>query len=529
MELVIAKKTDNDIVVSNIYSGCIGGFYDFDLSIKEFLLLHMPELENEILEDKKSTRCEFGYLEEEVEECYSVIDCIINKMGSVEEFLTCFDKLSIIIEDIDVLENIVEIIDGINIPIVLNLSVLPEDYVLDNIEKIDLLIKEKHKAKVSYLIKQCLGEAETNDEDNSYTAEEVITVLNFVKEKTDEVKNLNLSPLEQVMFIYDYVKDRYYNYSDDDTYLQSRDVAKVIIGDKIVCLGFATLFKSLLDNLGFDNHIIVLNEVNNESRGHARNRVIINDSKYNLNHILYFDATWDCKHSNSNIIDEDRYNYFGRTKLQFFLKEHSKLKVDEMYPFYLLKDDNNYGFIYKNIPYTLMEVRRMFNRINWEEYFINSDITVENLEKIIFLMTNELKGLVYLSQDYEFCLYIYKECCRMLNRKIPNDVFLRCLYTVRRVENNLYPDKYSSDKDKLLDIYCNWTMENVTDEKKHLFLDGFGFGNTLKAKLDGFEEVDLDDSRNMLLDVFKGLSSSVNNSNIDKSISVKEVVKILKK
>ena len=79
-----------------------------------------------------------------------------------------FEKIEIEIQNIEDIEKINKMISGIEIPIVINISKIPEDYVLENIDEIDENLKKHHKTKITYKISQCLTDNEAHFEDNSY-------------------------------------------------------------------------------------------------------------------------------------------------------------------------------------------------------------------------------------------------------------------------------------------------------------------------------------------------------------------------
>jgi len=531
MKLNILKAENEITAVSMVSLGYINVLYDFDMPVKILFDKIKSQLENSLLEDKKDINSDCDICDEEKLSYFNIINDIINKIDNKDEFFKCFEKIEITVEDVDTLENIYKIINDIKIPIVLNVCFISEDYILKNLGRIDSVLKNTHRTKISYVINQCLTDNEAHYEDNSYTFEEVMLVLTSIRKITGLIKKFDLSPLEQVMFIYDYVKDRYYNASsDDESYIESRDVAKILASDKIVCLGFATLFKSLLDNLGIANDIVMLSDVNNNRSGHSRNMVVISDSKYNLDHILYFDVTWDCKR-NDNLIDEDKYEYFGRERIYFVKRENGLLNEYGMLP-YCLRKDNDYSFLFNSdcsVSKKLIQIRRLFRKINWKEYIINNDISKENIEKFEYMMSDDLRAVCVLADDHDFCIFAYKECCKMMNRKITDDTFFKCLYTVRRVENYLNPDKYSFNQDVLMDIYYNRTIPKATDEQKFLFGTLMGYDRCLIKIIDEIDEMDKENNRKILLDRLVILNDNINASEIDSSVLVKDAIKLLKK
>lgn len=512
---------------SFISNGYMNYLYSFDSPIKKTLSKNIKLFEPEILNDINSINSDNDISEEDKKNFLIQLDNIKNKLnGSIDEWLACFDKIIIEVNNITLLENIDKIIADIKIPIVLNLKLIPEDYLIDNIERIDKILKENN-FKVSYLIKQCLNEYDAHYEDNSYSMEDVLLVLTSVRNLTSVIKEFNLSPFEQVMYAYDIVKDRTYIASNEnDSYLESRDMAKILKSDKIVCLGFAALFNSLLDKLNIDNNIVFLEGVRS-NQGHARNLVVIKDPKYNLNNIMYFDATWDSKKQENNIIDENRYENFARERTYFLIKDDKKLIEESSLPFFLRKD-KDYSFLNKEILSNLFKIKRVFKRIDWKKYFSNIEISDSNLMKVKALMNDDIRYFSIFSNDFEFCEFMYKECCKMLNKELKEDIFLRSLYTVRRVENYLNPEKYSLNTDEIINTYFERYMPNQTDEDK-LLCKIFGLDNNLKQKIKKIEESDLKESRDKLVTILKNLNTNIQTINLDENVTINEVIKIKKK
>ena len=79
--------------------------------------------------------------------------------------------------------------------------------------------------------------------------DDMITTLNFIGGIINKIKKMNLSPLEQVMFVYDFVRDREYKMPKSvNLYYQSYDVNQTILSDRIICLGFANLFNAFFNS-----------------------------------------------------------------------------------------------------------------------------------------------------------------------------------------------------------------------------------------------------------------------------------------
>lgn len=131
-----------------------------------------------------------------------------------------------------------------------------------------------------------------------------------------EIKKYNLSPLEQVMYVYDEVKKR--EYKDCEDKLLSRDLDKVINGTNIVCVGYSNMFNAVLKSLNINATALI-----SDKKHHQRSLIYLKDDKYKIDGLYVFDPTWDSKKNDQYI---DNYKYFGLT-----LEEAERTAPTELY------------------------------------------------------------------------------------------------------------------------------------------------------------------------------------------------------
>ncbi len=138
----------------------------------------------------------------------------------------------------------------------------------------------------------------------------------IVNSVVDEINRYSLSDLEKVMYVYDTVKYRLYE-DDTDNINNSRDLDKVLTGNKIVCMGYSNLFNAILYSLNI--RVIPATDLNIR---HQRSIAYIKDSKYNIDGLYVFDPTWDKRTSIDDTGYIDRYDYFlmpiERSKKSFY-------------------------------------------------------------------------------------------------------------------------------------------------------------------------------------------------------------------
>lgn len=118
------------------------------------------------------------------------------------------------------------------------------------------------------------------------------------------VTDANLSPVEQVAYIYDILKTWHYQEHSEDKQ-RSRTLHGIIADGTIVCVGYATFVETLLTELGQKAISITptIPTQDNPYAGHQRNMVRIDDDKYNIHGVYVLDATWDSDKSIS-VIEE---------------------------------------------------------------------------------------------------------------------------------------------------------------------------------------------------------------------------------
>ena len=115
--------------------------------------------------------------------------------------------------------------------------------------------------------------------------ESLEVVFDFAK-KLDDGK---LSPLEKLMFLYDYLKTRIYK--EDKNY--------------------SNLFSAIANLIGISTYVKTYINMLNKYDCHATVVSYINDDKYNFHSFLEFDPTWDSRNSEKDVGFVSKYYWFG--------------------------------------------------------------------------------------------------------------------------------------------------------------------------------------------------------------------------
>ena len=266
----------------------------------------------------------------------------------------------------------------------------------------------------------------------------------------EQVKKSNLSPLEQVMFVYDIAKSRVYK-KNENNYDESCNLHSVVKGDYIVCSGYSNYIEFVLNQLGFKVSSKVFSYETRQIL-HQRNMVYINDEKYGIDNIFLFDATYDSK-KNDNYLDN--YKFFAKP-CNFFKqkKEH-----------YYNDCDMVFEYEYEELESKLSNIREYAR---------------------IFLSVNQIMNA---NQNFEFnnkekLLEDLKELKKISNSGITKKQFIECLYNVRKFqyEIGMIKKKYTiSDYEKAL---INRYGENYLMSKEEKMLNMiFGAKKTDKSIL----------------------------------------------
>ena len=128
----------------------------------------------------------------------------------------------------------------------------------------------------------------------------------------DYIKEGQFTPFEAATFIHQYITTQF-AYKENEDYLYSpRSLVGVLTSDDIVCVGYASLTKAIIDRLNMPGLQCstfaskITSSIDNEAvegidkgvpSGHMQNLVIINDPSYDINGRYITDACWDSKNA----------------------------------------------------------------------------------------------------------------------------------------------------------------------------------------------------------------------------------------
>lgn len=288
-----------------------------------------------------------------------------------------------------------------------------------------------------------------------------------------DVERFNFSPLEKIMYLYDVVRDRVYlDVGENEDKRISRDLSSSLLGNRIVCVGYAKIFMTLLNKLGIKCREEIFNSVNNDG-GHARCEVYIEDSKYNVDGVYYFDPTWDCKKNEKNNNYLYSYRYFALTKSM--MDEMDKGKFFQ----------SKFACFSKNIVSIVKDKVEKDGFENMDRDLVD---TINHMAKVIndkHLI--DIIGLHPLAPesfkpDKNKVMSELNKLVKYFDKPLSADILLKILYNVRKNQYYMDSEKYFFGLNEFYDIVLNSKWEFKKTEFT-LLLELLGVaGKELKKK-----------------------------------------------
>lgn len=324
---------------------------------------------------------------------------------------------------------------------------------------------------------------ELNEHDKYIPYETYLATINKMDQFINNIELLNLSPIEKIMYVYDIVRDRVYKKeSKDESKGLSRDFSSALLGENIVCEGYANIFNKFLNKLGIDARMVKLQE-RGKDVGHARSMIYVKDDKYDIDGIYYFDPTWDSRKiiNGNNYLNSYKFFALTRNDMCKYDKEYEYDFIEEAVPVEtddLARDLCNIEDIIeenglRSIPEKLLKAGNHYSAIINGRPIMNS----------CFL--NPILPEKFLPDKDEVIDDLYSVIGK-IDTKIPAEKLIKILYNVRKMEYYINPEKYKFDIDAIFSvyIYSNWLFDDdyISKEEK-LYRSLFGNDNRLSNKI----------------------------------------------
>lgn len=283
--------------------------------------------------------------------------------------------------------------------------------------------------------------------------------VNAIDNLVDKVSRYNYSPLEQLILAYDLIRDRFYVKEDDsEDYSVSRDLTSSLLGNKIVCVGFANIFDAVCRKLNIQSTIFLLNNRKDTSTGHARNMIFLQDEKYGIEGLYFFDPTFDCKKdSNNNFLFS--YRYFAKDYIEMNeLSRYTYIPKD-----FKLFDEDYFDLLMDKCEKLTGDLALAFRLL--------TDFRINTLLKFVGRETIEPLDSEYEPVNIVDAAYDIK--C-LAENSIGAEKFLKALYTVRKNQYYEEPSKYMFDVQTLTKIITN-SRFRADDSTELSLLAAMGF------------------------------------------------------
>lgn len=165
--------------------------------------------------------------------------------------------------------------------------------------KLNFAKLEKNRFKALFI------EGEDEEEYQGYTLEETLSASKKISHWVSEINGAmvggrGLSPLEKFVYAYELVTKFIHNKGSEsnDSPMDSRNLVKILNGDKIVCIGYASMLAELCKRVGIPCLVQLVIDGDGEKEGystinHASCKVYLNDPVYGYEGIVNADASKD--------------------------------------------------------------------------------------------------------------------------------------------------------------------------------------------------------------------------------------------
>ena len=250
----------------------------------------------------------------------------------------------------------------------------------------------------------------------------------------DSIKSLKLSNLENIILVGDLIREKPYKGTNKIDICASRDVYSVLYTDNVVCLGYSVLYRAFLRELGINSEYVSTGE-------HAYSEIYVNDSKYDVNSLLFSDLTLDAK---IDKIDRTPHDYLYR--YGNFLKTFDYFKR-------IYKVNRTYGVFYKhNLKFGVSSILEALD--NKDLYFMDRYNCIGILKRFLNMVCNiDCYGDEV--QEETIINLATKNSDKIDNAassELELETFLKALSEVRYIENYCDPEKYIFN--------LNWIFNN---------------------------------------------------------------------
>lgn len=249
----------------------------------------------------------------------------------LENVIIALDKECIYKESVDEIKNIVTLLNKKDINIRVGIDTLNSNQLNDEMTNYlynknqtellsslhNFLVDSKCEGIVIGEFIQIKG---IDDLAKTWTFQQVAEANNQIDEIVSFIKNAKLSTFETMLFIHKAATSFEYNNTDDKFLEVGRVLPSIFKDEKIVCSGYASFVKAVIDKLNMENILkgvltcelvgcrLEEKDANGEIKdtAHCHNLIHIEDEKYGIKGVYVEDACWDCAKNQSKDMEDGR-------------------------------------------------------------------------------------------------------------------------------------------------------------------------------------------------------------------------------
>lgn len=216
------------------------------------------------------------------------------------------------------------------------------------------------------------------------SVDDFINMRNYINKIIEPIKKCSLSPLEEVLFTYDIIKDFYIiNHKYMKEKKVSRLIHRIFKANDLNCQAYSALYAQILTELkiqasDYSLYSPLVEEIFLTKENHSRIMIHLVDKKYEIDGLFSTDVIWDA-------IKKMKKNYH----YEFFLTKVQSLKKQ----FVTDKFPNEVEFLLSNKTVnTLPSKDKQF----FERLLNKEKITDREIDKLRNIMTNNISLKIFL-------------------------------------------------------------------------------------------------------------------------------------
>lgn len=362
-----------------------------------------------------------------------------------------------------------------------SLQLLGDDF--DYREAMPTIMSQEELNMVKYFEKSMVGNRLINKlflkegkKATSLTIEEVENANKFVENVAVKIKEMELSPFETAVYVHDLCSSFFYNELDKN--YNSRVLGDVISSGNIVCVGYASMYKAIIDRVEDERIKSKLNVCfvsNFSNSGHANNLVYVNDEKYGVCGTYMEDSCWSALGFSPNEKNTLTYCLYPVHDVDFTNKRYLYLNSYKLSEYYETAetlqeaDDSDQKLYEKSHIEFLDSIKDKGEVIPFEKYYeayynilLKQGYEVKEIEKIL---KDKMEASIFVARTD------FKEGCKNSFYKDVSEEFMKEHETeLTRLNKQLkeLADKFNSSNDRVEQNILYHQIHEIKKEKRNI-------------------------------------------------------------